>query len=178
VSIMGKAAAEQEEGAVEVVPSGDVSSQADFMDTNDLEMELKEWGEEDDFSMPPNAEEMAAIPEASPEQATTRRSKHRVGEVDEEVGVTAERCKAFRNEGMPSNPALASPVNDSLVISNLNVIGISLGDDDASICVSMDNIREKVLGNFQEHDPLSFKEKVLEKKEKELLEKVKLEKLF
>jgi hypothetical protein len=42
----------------------------------------------------------------------------------------------------------------------------------------MVNSREKVFGSIHEYDPLSFKEKVLEKEEKELLEEDKLEKLF
>jgi hypothetical protein len=67
---------------------------------------------------------------------------------------------------MSSEHTLASPDNDSLVISNLNAIGISLGDDGASICVSMDNIRENALGSMQE------------KEERELLEGEELEKLF
>jgi hypothetical protein len=79
------------------------------------------------------------------------------------VGVSAKRHKAFRNEGMSPEPASISPVNDSLVIANLNAIGISLGDDDASISVSMGNLKEKALGRMQELVPLSFKEKVLEK---------------
>jgi hypothetical protein len=79
------------------------------------------------------------------------------------VGVSAKRRKAFRNEGMSPEPASISPVNDSLVIANLNAIGISLGDDDASISVSMGNLKEKALGRMQELVPLSFKEKVLEK---------------
>jgi hypothetical protein len=165
-SKLGKSAAEQEEGAVKVVPSGDDSSQADSMDTNELVMVLKEWVDEEENRKPPSTEEMAAILEVSPEQSAARRSKQRVGEVDEEVGVAAEHCKAFRNKGMSSEHTLASPDNDSLVISNLNAIGISLGDDGASICVSMDNIREKALGSMQE------------KEERELLEGEELEKLF
>jgi hypothetical protein len=64
-SDLGKPATEQKEGAVEVVPSGDDSSQADSMDTNELEMSLKEWGDEEETSKLPRVEEMAAIPEAS-----------------------------------------------------------------------------------------------------------------
>jgi hypothetical protein len=176
-SDLGKFAAEQEEGAVEVVPSGDDSSQTDSMDTNELEMALKEWGDEEEISKHPSIEEMAAIPEASSEQSAARRSKRRVGEVDEEVGVSAEHRKAFRNEGMSPVPTSLSLVNDSLVIANLNAIGISLGEDGASIRVSMDNIKEKASGRVQELDPLSIKEKVLEKEE-ELLEEEELEKLF
>jgi hypothetical protein len=49
------------------------------------------------------------------------------------VGVMAKRCKSLRNEGISVEPAPSSLVNDSMVISNLNAIGIALGDDDASI---------------------------------------------
>jgi hypothetical protein len=68
-SKLGKSAAEQEEGAVKVVPSGDDSSQADSMDTNELEMVLKEWVDEEENRKPPSTEEMAAILEVSPEQS-------------------------------------------------------------------------------------------------------------
>jgi hypothetical protein len=109
------------------------STLADSMDTTELEMVLKKWGDEEENSRLPSAEEMAAIPVASPKQPEARRSKRRVGEVDEVVGVTAERCKSLRNEGISVDPAPSSLVNDSMVISNLNAIGIALGDDDASI---------------------------------------------
>jgi hypothetical protein len=100
------------------------------MDTNELEMSLKEWGDEEETSKPPSFEEMVAIPEASSEQSM----KKWVG------------CKAFRNEGMSPEPSSISPVNDSFVIANLNAIGISLGDDDASISVFMDNLKREGFG--------------------------------
>jgi hypothetical protein len=42
---------------------------------------------------------MNALPKVSPELSAARRSKHRAGAVDDEVGVMAERRKALRNEG-------------------------------------------------------------------------------
>jgi hypothetical protein len=53
-----------------------------------------------------------SIPEASPEQSTARRSKRRVEEVDEELGVMAEGRKAFRNEGNSEEPISSSNVQD------------------------------------------------------------------
>jgi hypothetical protein len=66
----------QEEGAVEDSPDDEVSSQANSMHTAELEKALKEWGDEEN-SRVPSAEELAAIPEASPDQSSTRRSKRR-----------------------------------------------------------------------------------------------------
>jgi hypothetical protein len=57
----------------------DYSSQADSMDNNELEMALKEWGDEEENSRPPSPEELAAVPEASPEQLEAGRSKRRAG---------------------------------------------------------------------------------------------------
>jgi hypothetical protein len=162
---------------VEDVSSGEDSSLADSMDTTKLEMVLKKWGDEEENSRLPSAEEMAAIPVASPKQSKARRSNCRVGEVDEVVGVTAKRYKSLRNEGISVEPAPSSLVNDSMVISNLNAIGVCLGDNDDSVCKSLINIREKTLGSLQEHVPISLKDAVLEKEGKEL-EEEKLEKLF
>jgi hypothetical protein len=50
---------------VEEVLSGEVSSRVDSMDTNEIEMALKESGDEEESSKLPSAEELAAIPEAS-----------------------------------------------------------------------------------------------------------------
>jgi hypothetical protein len=89
----------QEEGAVEDAPDDEVSSQANSMQTAELEKALKEWGDEEN-SRVPSAEELAAIPEASPDQSSTRRSKRRAAAANEKVGVLAERHKASRNEGI------------------------------------------------------------------------------
>jgi hypothetical protein len=66
----------------------------------------------------------------------------------------------------------------TMSISNLQSIGISLGDDVASISKSMINIKEQALGSVQECDVPSMVDKVMEKDEKELLEEEELEKLF
>jgi hypothetical protein len=63
---------------VEDVSSGEDSSLADSMDTTKLEMVLKKWGDEKENSRLPSAEEMAAIPVASPKQSEARRSNCRV----------------------------------------------------------------------------------------------------
>jgi hypothetical protein len=80
----------------------------------------------------------------------------------------AERLKAFRNEGNFEEPILYSNVQDSLFISNLQSIEISLGVDVASISKSLINIKEQALGPVQESDVPSMVDKVVEKEEKEL----------
>jgi hypothetical protein len=58
----------QEDRVVEDVPVEEDSSQADSLDTTELEMALKEWGDEEENSRLPSAKELAAIPEVSLEQ--------------------------------------------------------------------------------------------------------------
>jgi hypothetical protein len=62
---------------------------------------------------------------------------------DWEVGVLAEHWKALRNEGTSMLPPTLFTVNDSLVISNLSEIGISLGDNEACVSGSLATIKEK-----------------------------------
>jgi hypothetical protein len=131
----------QVEGVVEDVPLEDDLSQADSMDTNELEMALTEWGDEEENSRPPSTEDLAAIPEASPEQSEARRSKRRAGVADEKVGVVVEHRKALRNEGTSVQNTPLFIVNEYLVISNLNNIGISLGNNEVSISDALENIK-------------------------------------
>jgi hypothetical protein len=159
------------------VPLDDNSSEADSMDTTELEMALKEWGEEEEDSRLPSAEELAAIHEASPIMSAVRRSKRRAIGVDEEVGATAERQKAMRNEGNLDQASLFNLVDDASVIANLKDVGIFLGSDDASSSSSLVSIKKNVVGCDQVVEPCSLKEKVLDQEEKDLLEE-ELEKLF
>jgi hypothetical protein len=133
----------QEDGVVEDVHLGDESSQADSMDTTELEMAPNEWGDEEENSKLPSVQEMTAIPEASPEQSSARRSKRRAGEADEDVSIMSERRKALRNDGTAENPSLSFNVADSVVISNLDGIGISLGPDQNSINESVCTLKCK-----------------------------------
>jgi hypothetical protein len=73
-------------------------------------------------------------------------------------------------------PALFA-VNDSLVISNLSEIGISLGDNEACVSGSLATIKEKVVGRRKENSHVMLTERVPEKEKKELLEE-ELDKLF
>jgi hypothetical protein len=114
----------QEDVKVEEVLSGEDSSRADSMDTNELEIALKEWGDKEEISKPPSAEELAAIPEASPAQSVARRSKRQAGDVDVEVGVVAERRQAIRNEGNTDEPNSLYLAQDSVFISNLSSIAL------------------------------------------------------
>jgi hypothetical protein len=87
-----------------------------------------------------------------------RRSKQRAGAADEEVGVLAERWKALRNEGTSMLPPTLFTVNDSLVISNLSEIGISLGDNEACVSGSLATIKEKAAGRLQENSHVMLTE--------------------
>jgi hypothetical protein len=96
---------------------------------------------------------------------------------DEEVGVVAEHRKALRNEGTSDQSTPLFTVNDSLVISNLNGIGISLGDNEVIISGALENMKEHAARRVHEHVQSVLKD-VLEKEEKELLEEEELDKLF
>jgi hypothetical protein len=70
------------------------------MSLAELKKALEELGEEEEVSKEeglavPDANNLAAIHGASPEQTSARRSKHRAGVVDELVSTSAERRKAF-----------------------------------------------------------------------------------
>jgi hypothetical protein len=135
---------------------------------------LKEWGEDEESSKLPSAEELAAIPEMAPTQVSTRRSTRRAGEADEEVGVSDEHRKALRNEGISDDCSPSSLINNYVVVSNLNAIGICLGDDDVRVDKSVSSIKEMVLGSKHECIPISLKDNVLEKEENVLLEEVEI----
>jgi hypothetical protein len=96
---------------------------------------------------------------------------------DEEVGVVAEHQKTLRNEGTSDQSTPLFTVNDSLVISNLNGIGISLGDNEVIISGALENMKEHAARRVHEHVQSVLKD-VLEKEEKELLEEEELDKLF
>jgi hypothetical protein len=97
---------------------------------------------------------------------------------DEEVGVVAEHRKALRNEGTSDQSTPLFTVNDSLVISNLNGIGISLGDNEVIISGALENMKEHAARRVHEQVQSVLKDVVLEKEEKELLEEEELDKLF
>jgi hypothetical protein len=65
-----------------------------------------------------------------------------------------------------------------MFISNLNSIGILVGDDDASSSELISKLWEKALGRVKEGQAASVKENILEKEEKEMLEEEELERLF
>jgi hypothetical protein len=159
------------------VPEENESSQADSMDMMEMEKALKEWGEEEVTNKPASAEELAAIPEASPGLSSARRNKHRADSADEDVGIVEERRKALRNDGNPEGLDLFTSVNDSFLIENLNDIGISLGVDEASIADSLNKIKVHAASRVQDHVMPSLKDTVLEREEQELAEE-ELEKLF
>jgi hypothetical protein len=65
------------------------------------------------------------------------------------VGVSTERHKAKRNEGNSDDCSPSSLINNFVVVSNLNAIGICLGDDDVSVDKSVSSIKEMALGSKQ-----------------------------
>jgi hypothetical protein len=102
------------------------------MSSAELRRAMEEIGEEEEMSKVdgmgvPGMEQLAVIPEASPELSSTRRSKRKAGEVDEFVGLTDERHKSIRNEGTSSEPDSVLHVHDADIISNFHSIGVSLG---------------------------------------------------
>jgi hypothetical protein len=78
---------------------GDVL-QGESMSTAELKKALEELGAEEEVSKKesltvPDVNILAAIPEASPEQMSARRSKHQAGVVDELVSISAEQHKGI-----------------------------------------------------------------------------------
>jgi hypothetical protein len=69
------------------------------MSTAELKKALEELGAEEEVSKEsltvPDVNILAAIPEASPEQMSARRSKHQAGVVDELVSISAEQHKGI-----------------------------------------------------------------------------------
>jgi hypothetical protein len=79
-------------------------SQGESMSSGELKKAMGELGEEEEVSkeecLPvPDVKKLAAIPKASPEQSSARRSKRRARAADEVVATSAEHRKALRNEG-------------------------------------------------------------------------------
>jgi hypothetical protein len=75
---------------------------------------------------------LEVISEASPKMSGARRCKRRASEAGMEVALKAKRLKALKNEGnIVSQPDVFSFDNVPF-ISNLAVVGISLGSDDSS----------------------------------------------
>jgi hypothetical protein len=95
-------------------------SQSGSINSAEIEKDLQEWEvmmeKEKMENEKPSVEGMAAIPEASPAQASARRGKRRANDDGAEVAAKAERLKALRNEGNDNTP----PLNNNVILSNLD----------------------------------------------------------
>lgn len=96
-----------------------------------MEKEYALWKLEQDESVgespAPIIVELAAIPEASPQQASAHRGKRRSESVDEDSLTRAEKQKAVRNEGNNICTDSFLLVHGDLIVSNFNSVGISIG---------------------------------------------------
>jgi hypothetical protein len=159
-------------------------SQGEEMSLAEQRKAMEEIGEEEEVSKVDGiealgVEQLAAIPEASPELSSVWRSKRRAGEVDEFVGLMAERCKSIRNEGTSFEPDSVLPALDSVIISNFHSIGVSLGQD--SECVnnaSMPILKNMAALNYSVDGLGDKKTQVLEKAVQDRLEEDELDKIF
>jgi hypothetical protein len=79
--------------------------QSGSIDLAEIEKDLQEW-EATLEKEKPSVEDLVAIPEASPAQASVRRGKHRANDDDVEMATKAECLKALNNEGNESAPLL------------------------------------------------------------------------
>jgi hypothetical protein len=124
---------------------------------------------------------MAAIPEAS---TPSQRSKRRVSTADQSSLEQAERIKAARNlDSTPksgnrqaSHNSFLQFLNDQIV-ENLNVVGISLGNNSESISTSITCVKEielEILQQVLEEDKINSVFDNEEKEEREMEEVDKL----
>jgi hypothetical protein len=120
-------------------------SQSESIDSVEIEKDLQEWEampeKEGMEKEKPSAEDLVAIPEATPAQASARRGKCHVNDDDVEMVTKAERLKALRNEGNESTP----PPNDNDILSNVGSIGISIGSDVLSVQKSISTLKCNVV---------------------------------
>jgi hypothetical protein len=94
-----KAQAQEFSEGISVIGKEMESSQGEAMSSAKLRKALEEIGEEEEVSKEDGrgtmgVEQLAAIPEASSELSSVRRSKRRAGEADKLVGLTAEHHKS------------------------------------------------------------------------------------
>jgi hypothetical protein len=103
--------------------------------------------------------QLAAIPESLPELSSVRRSKRRAGEVDEFVGLTTERRKSIKIEGTKTKPDPTYYSYDSMIILNLHSIGVSLGQNSASVNLSVYNLKNMASSIKSDHGLVDRKSK-------------------
>jgi hypothetical protein len=159
------------------VEKGMELSHEEAMSSAELKRALEEIGDEEEVSKDdrnaPGVEQLAAIPEAS-----ARRSKCWAEDADQFVGLSAERRKAIRNEGMLPDSSPVSSVADTVIVSNMESIGVSLGQDLDSVKLSVSSLKNLASVNLAEKGIEDKKTRVVERDEQDRLEEEELDKIF
>jgi hypothetical protein len=158
-------------------------SQEEAMSSAELKRALEEIGDEEEVSKEVEGsalgvEQLAAIPEASLDMSSARRSKRRDEDADLLVGLSAEHRKALRNEGMLLESGSVSFPADSELVSNLESIGSSLGHDVDNVRMSVSNLKSLASVNLVEKEVEDKKAQVVERDEQDRLEEDELDKMF
>jgi hypothetical protein len=94
------------------------------------------------------------------------------------MGLSAEHRKAFRNEGMSPDSDPASFAPDSMIVSNMQSIGVSLGQDLDIVNLSISNLNNLASLNHAEKGLVDRKTQVVERDEQDRLEEEELDKIF
>jgi hypothetical protein len=165
------------------VEKGMELSHKEAMSSAELKWALEEIGDEEEVTKEdnwnaPRVEQLAAIPEASPDMSSMRRSKRRAEDVFQFVGLSAERHKAIKNEGMLPNSVPVSFAMDSVIVSNMESIGVSLGQDLDSVKLSVSSLKNLASTNLVENGLEDRKTQVLERDEQDRLEEEELDNIF
>jgi hypothetical protein len=164
------------------VEKGMELSHEEAMSSAELKRALEEIGDEEEVSKDdrnaPGVEQLAAIPEASPDMSSARRSKCWAEDADQFVGLLAERRKAIRNEGMLPDSSPVSSAADTVIVSNMESIGVSLGQDLDSVKLSVSSLKNLASVNLAEKGIEDKKTRVVERDEQDRLEEEELDKIF
>jgi hypothetical protein len=94
------------------------------------------------------------------------------------MGLSAERRKAFRNERISPDSDPASFAPDSMIVSNMQSIGVSLGQDLDIVNLSISNLNNLASLNHAEKGLVDRKTQVVERDEQDRLEEEELDKIF
>jgi hypothetical protein len=143
-------------GGFSKVEKGMVLSREEAMSSAELARAAEETGDEEEVTKEddwkaPGVEQLAAIPEASLDMSSARTSKRRAEDVDQFLGFSAEHRKAIRNEGMLPDFHPVSFAPDSVIVSNMESIGVSLGQDLDSVMLSISILKNLASVNHVEN---------------------------
>jgi hypothetical protein len=165
--------------ALDDVLAEPVSPNGDSVNTEDLADYVIEDPDESvgENTSVANAE-LGNIPEASLAKSGSRWSKHRAGDTDEDSLNRATKLKAQRNEGDIIPETLCFNFDDSLIQSNLDVVGISLGVDKDSVNKSIKTLKEVVVSSTTKELCDDHKTFALDEEEKNLEQEEELDKLI